>query len=148
MFSGGLFKSYKFWCIVLVVILFGLSGCATNETIIPDLGKSKAEIILSPGKFRVIKTVSGEASSSFLFWIDIPLSFEEKLGIDIPLIAFDLGDPKLHEQAMRDLHSKHDLRGKPQILHNFLEEWTLANYLGLFAIVKVEITAEVIEFTE
>ena len=66
----------------------------------------------------------------------------------MPVIAFQLGKPNLHEQVMRDLHSHHDLQGKPQILHNFLEEYTLANYLGLFAILKLTISAEVIEFTE
>jgi hypothetical protein len=49
---------------------------------------------------------------------------------------------------MEDMHRKHDLVGKPQVLHNFVEEWSLANYLGLFAIQRVTITAEVIEFLE
>ncbi len=40
------------------------------------------------------------------------------------------------------LHSEHDLLGKPQIPHNFLEEWSLANDLGLFAVKRLTITAD------
>ena len=70
--------------------------------------------------------------------------------IFIPYIneAFALGNAALKVRAMQDLHSKHDLTGKPQVLHNFVEEWSIANYLGLFAIMRLSITAEVIEFTE
>ena len=114
----------------------------------PNHGKNKAEIVLKPGEFRIVKAVRGEASCPFLFWIDIPSAIESKVGIDMPLITFALGNSNLRELAMRDLHSKHDLLGKPQILHNFIEEWTIANYLGIFAVVKVSISAEVIEFTE
>lgn len=128
------------------MIVLALAGCATKKLSMPDHGKNKAEITLKPGEFRLVKTVRGDASCPFLFWVDIPTSFESKAGIDVPFISFELGDTNLHELAMKDLHSQHDLRGKPQILYNFIEEWTLANYLGLFAVVKVSITAEVIEF--
>jgi hypothetical protein len=39
------------------------------------------------------------------------------------------------------------MRGKPQLLHNVVEEWTVANYLGLYAVLRVSISADVIEFT-
>jgi hypothetical protein len=64
------------------------------------------------------------------------------------VISFELGKPNLHARAMRNMLNQHDLRGKPQILHNLMEEWTLANYLGLYAILKLSISAEVIEFTD
>ena len=40
-----------------------------------------------------------------------------------------------------------DIQGKRRVLHNIMEELTVANYLGLFAILDVTISAEVIEFT-
>ena len=49
---------------------------------------------------------------------------------------------------MQDLYSKHDLQGKPQVLHNINEEWSVASYLGLFAILKVSVMAEIIEFKD
>ena len=136
-------------CVITAIFsLLIISGCTKDQYIKPDLGKSKAEIILKPGEFRVIKNVYGEASTPFLFWLDIT-PFMKGIGQPtVPVFSFQLGDPNIHERAMRDLHSQHDLRGKPQVLHNFLVEWTLANYLGLFAILKLSISAEVIEFTE
>ena len=138
----------KFRVIITMLVILAVTGCATNETNMPNLGINKAKITLNPGEFRVVRIVRGEASSSYLLWIVDPTSLPSMSKIPMPLIDFQLGGSDLHERAMQDLNSKHDLRGKPQILHNLLEEWTLANYLGLFAILKVSITAEVIEFTE
>lgn len=137
----------KFYIFFTLLFFLVATGCATTKTVIPDLGKNKTKITLKPGEFRIVKTITGEASCPFLFWIDVPPQFKSSTGINAPILAFDLGDPNLHKLAMKDLHSKHDLKGKPQILHNILEEWSIANYLGLFAILKVTITAEVIEFT-
>ena len=129
-----------------------MGGCASSMAIAPNLGKNKAKITLNPREFRVVKTVIGEASSPYLFWIDLPSSIQSQFAYSsveakpTPLVSFELGNRNLHQLAMKDLLSKHDLRGKPQILHNILEEWTLANYLGLFAILRVKISAEVIEF--
>ena len=47
---------------------------------------------------------------------------------------------------MADLRSQVDLLGKPRFLHNVVEEWTVSNFLGLFAIVRLTISADVIEF--
>lgn len=137
----------KIYVFMALLFILAASGCATTKTVMPNLGKNKAKITLNPGEFRVVKTITGEASCPFLFWIDLPSSVKSYAGINFPLLSFDLGDPHLHHLAMKDLHSKHDLKGKSQILHNILEEWSVANYLGLFAILKITITAEVIEFT-
>ena len=137
----------KIWAITAMLALLIIAGCSKDRSIKPDLGKNKAEIILRPGEFRVVKTIHGEASSSFLFWINFSPVLKSMSQSPVPVISFELGKPNIHERAMRDLHSQHDLQGKPQILHNFLVEWNLANYLGLYAILKLSISAEVIEFT-
>ena len=140
----------KIWIAVLISWLLPLAGCATEVALIPDVDKVKPKLILNEGKFRVVRTVSGRASCPFFLYIDLPDSFLGAVGISraAPPVAFAVGDAALHVRAMEDLHSKHDLLGKPQILHHFVEEWTLANYLGLFAIKRLTITAEVLEFTE
>ncbi len=130
-----------------MVVLLITTGCNKNKLIKPELGKNKTEIILRPGEFRVVKTIHGEAASYFLFWVDISPALISMNQAPVPVISFALGKPNLHQRAMRKLNSQHNLQGKPQILHNFLEEWSLANYLGLFAILKLSISAEVIEFT-
>ena len=131
-----------------MLVLLTVTGCNKDMSVKPDLGKTKAEIILRPDEFRVVKTIYGEASTSFLFWIDISPVLKSISQAPVPVFSFQLGKPNLHERAMRDLHKQHDMQGKPQILHNFLEEWTLANYLGLYAVGTLSISAEVIEFTE
>ena len=133
--------------IVTMLTLLITTGCNKDRSIKPNLGKNKTEIILRPGEFRVVKTIQGEASTYFLFWIDLSPAMKAISKSPVPVISFELGKPNLHQRAMRDLNSQHDLQGKPQILHNFLEEWSLANYLGLFAILRLSISAEVIEFT-
>jgi hypothetical protein len=116
----------------------------------PDVDKVKPKLILNEGGFRVVRTVTGKASCPYFLYVDVPESLLGVVGITRtgPPLAFALGDAALHVRAMEDLHSKHDLLGKPQFLHHFVEEWTLANYLGLFAIRRLTITAEVLEFTE
>ena len=131
-----------------MLALLAVSGCNKDKSVKPDLGKNKTEIILSPGEFQVVKTIHGQAATSFLFWIDFSPVLKSIDKASVPVISFQLDKSNIHERAMHDLHKQHDLQGKPQILHNFLEEWTLANYLGLYAIRKLSISAEVIEFIE
>ncbi|RLA16823.1 MAG: hypothetical protein DRQ62_15660 [Gammaproteobacteria bacterium] len=138
----------KISVITVMLALLAVSGCNKDKSVKPDLGKNKTEIILSPGEFQVVKTIHGKASTSFLFWIDFSPVLKSIDKASVPVISFQLDKSNIHERAMHDLHKQHDLQGKPQILHNFLEEWTLANYLGLYAIRKLSISAEVIEFIE
>lgn len=133
--------------VTIMLVLLTITGCNQYKSVKPNLGKTKAEIILKPGKFKLVKTIHAEATSYFLFWIDISPFLRIFNQSPVPVISFRLGHPDLYTRAMRDLHRQHDLQGKPQILHNFLEEWTLANYLGLYAVQKLSISAEVIEFT-
>ncbi len=113
----------------------------------PNLGKTKTEIFLKPSEFKFVKTIHGEATSSFLFWIDFSPALRSFNQPPILVLSFQLGHPDIYTRAMRDLNSQHRLQGRPQILHDFLEEWTLANYLGLYAVQTLSISAEVIEFT-
>jgi len=137
------------WIAVLMPWLLLLAGCASEVVLAPDVDKVKPKLLLNEGEFRVVRTVSGRASCRYFLYFAIPDSLLGVVGISraAPLIAFALRDAALHVRAMEDLHSKHDLLGKPQILHHFVEEWTLANYVGLFAIKRLTITAEVLEFT-
>jgi hypothetical protein len=127
-----------------------LAGCASEVSLVSDVDKVKPKLVLNEDGFRVVGTVSGRASCPYFLYLDLPDSLLGVMGISIaaPPVAFALGDAALHVRAMEDLHSKHDLLGKPQVLHHFVEEWTLANYLGLFAIKRLTITAEVLEFVE
>lgn len=138
----------KISVVTVILVLLTVSGCNKYKSVKPDLGKNKQEILLKPGQFKLVKTIQGEASSSFLFWIDFTPALQSISKSPVPVISFELGKPNLHERAMRNMLNQHDLRGKPQILHNLMEEWTLANYLGLFAILRLSISAEVIEFTD
>ena len=139
-------KQYQLWFLMAILILVTASGCTTAPLVVNDPGKVEAKINLKPGEFKVVGAVKGEASCPYLFWIDI-YSPERTKPSPVPLFAIELGNPHLLELAMQDLYSKHDLQGKPQILHNVIEEWSVANYLGLFAIRKVSFMAEIIEFT-
>lgn len=130
-------------------ILLTTSGCTKAPSVKLSLGKIETKIKLKPGEFTVIGAVTGEASCPYLFWIENP--FEEhsyNSSSPVPFIALELGNPHLRKRAMQDLYSKHDLQGKPQVLHNIIEEWSVASYLGLFAILKVSVMAEVIEFSD
>ena len=137
----------KQWFVLAMLVLFTVSGCTKAPTVKSTLGKIETKIKLEPGAFKVIKAVTGEASCPYLFWIENPLA-EHSTSSPVPFLAIELGNPHLRELAMKDLHSKYDLQGKPQVLHNIIEEWSVANYLGLFAILKVSIMAEIIEFTD
>jgi hypothetical protein len=138
------------WAILFVATLLLLNACASKVKLVPDLDKAKPKLVLNPGEFRVVRTVSGRASCPYFLYINIPPAFLVLLGINdsTPPVGFALGDASLHVRAMENLHSKHEMLGRPQILHQFVEESTVANYLGLFAIERLSITAEVIEFIE
>ena len=128
-----------------------MGGCASFATDSVDGALFKPKIILSEDNFSVVrKHVSGQASCRYLLWIAIPEWIQLAAGMPkpIPIISIAIDDPSLREQAMADLHRMHDLRGKPQILHNLMEEWTVAGYVGFYAVVRLTITAEVLEFAE
>ena len=133
---------------VLASALLSLVGCTTAVEISPDIDKIKPKLALREGGFRVVRSVTGRASCPYLLFLDVPMGFLNPIGIsaDPPAIAFAIGDAALRVRAMEELHQKHDLVGKPQVLHHFVEEWSRANYLGLFAIQRLTISAEVIEF--
>lgn len=137
------------WIAVVACLVSSLAGCANEKALDRDVYKIAPKLILKQGAFRVVRTVRGQASCPYFLYIDPPPAIKGAFGISAsaPALTFALGDSALKVRAMEDLHRKHDLLGKPQILHNFVEEWTLANYLGLFAIMRVTITAEVLEFT-
>jgi hypothetical protein len=136
--------------LVALLLVIAASGCADTRFKRRDDPEVVARIVLDPGRFHVIQTVQGNASCPYLFWIAIPSALSEAMGfrVPIPLIAIQLGDAELHERAMRDLHDQVDMIGKPRLLHNFIEDWSVAGYLGLFGITRLTVTAELIEFVE
>ena len=138
------------WIAVVASLVAPLAGCATEVALDRDVYKFAPKLILKQGEFRVVRTLRGQASCPYFLYIDPPPAIKGALGISAsaPALTFALGDGALKVRAMQDLHSKHDLLGKPQILHNFVEEWTTSNYLGFYAIVRLTVTAEVLEFTE
>jgi hypothetical protein len=139
----------KLWFVMAMLVLLTTSGCTRAPSVKRSLGKIETKIKLKPGEFIVIGAVTGEASCPYLFWLENP--FQEhsyNSSSPVPFIAFELGNPHLRKRAMQDLYSKHDLQGKPQVLHNIIEEWSVASYLGLFAILKVSVMAEIIEFRD
>ena len=133
--------------LLLLACLLGLSGCAVGHPSPEFTSPSQPDFLLKPGTYEVVGRVEGRASCPFLFWVDIPQAWQSRVGVSIPLVSFALGDTDLRTQAMADLHSKVEIQGKRRVLHNIMEEITVANYLGLFAILDVTISAEVIEFT-
>jgi hypothetical protein len=138
-------------CRLALTACVALAGCATYHSGPLEVGRMKPKLQLSGADFRLVRRVTGEAETPFLFWIDIPDSIQkaafENLANPIPVLTIALGDPRLRERAMAALHHQHDLRGKPQLLHNVVEEWSVANYLGLYAVLRVSISADVIELT-
>lgn len=128
--------------------LLSLIGCTTAVEISPDIDKIKPKLALREGGFRVVRTLTGRASCPYLLFLDLPALNQIGLSYNPPAIAFAIGDAGLRVRAMEDLHAQHDMLGKPQVLHHFVEEWSRANYLGLFAIQRLTISAELIEFIE
>jgi len=136
------------WVIFFVALGLGLSSCSVGHPSPSFTSTPTTEFVLAPGTYQVVGRFEGYASCPFLFWIDIPDLWEQSsFGVRIPLLSFALGDPNLRSRALADLHTKVEIQGKRRVLHNIMEETTVANYLGLFAIYEVTVSAEVIEFT-
>ncbi len=131
--------------------LLSLAGCTTYHSGALEVARMKPKVELSGENFRLVRRVTGEATTPFLLWIDIPDAIQRavfsNLVNPLPVLTIALDDPRLRQRAMADLHRQHDLRGKPQLLNNVVEEWSVANYFGLYAVVRVSISADVIEFT-
>ena len=118
----------------------------------PDRGLVRMRVALNQENFRVARShVEGHAACRHLLWIPLPDwhvaygLWDEHPGAPAA-IAIALENPHIRERAMADLRSQVDLLGKPRFLHNVVEEWTVSNCLGLFAIVRLTISADVIEF--
>ena len=133
--------------LALLALLLGLSACSAGHPSPDFTSTPTTEFELAPGTYQVVGRVEGHASCPYLFWIDMPDAWlERNYGFTVPLVSFPLGDTNLRTEAMADLHTKVDIRSQRRVLHNIMEEITVANYFGLFAILKVTVSAEVIEF--
>jgi len=111
-------------------------------------GIVKKRVTLAKDNFRVAKShVEGEAWCGHIFFVQYPEALQSGLGFP-SATGIPLGNPDLIERAMADLHSKYDIKGKAQTLHNIVEEWSYSNYAGLYGEVGVKITAEVVEFLD
>lgn len=105
------------------------------------------EMAFTTSNFRIVKTdVQGTASCPYLFYFTAPHPMiAQILGFGNAGIA--LGNPDLYEQAMASLHEGHPIFEKSQQFHNVVEEWDVTSYFGVYAIVKLTLTADVVEFT-
>ena len=111
-------------------------------------GVIKQRVFLTEDNFRVVKShVQGQASCPHILMLQFPMYLVTEWGFPVSM-GIPLGDPDILEQAMADLHSKCDLKGKHQHLHNLVEEYDITNYLGLYADFTVTVSAEVIEFID
>lgn len=124
------------------------TGCSIYEEGVGIDGvrrQNGLKVYLEQANFRVVEShVEGSASCPHILWISLSL---RPIGIDatVPPWGIPLSNPHLHEQAMADLHTRVDLRG-PRLLINVREELKVTSYLGLFATVRLTITADVVEF--
>ena len=126
------------------------TGCVVYDPPQPfsSTGAVSKRMTLAGANFRVVNShVEGEATCPHVLFFQYPTSLQGSLGFP-SASGIAIGDPDLLERAMADLHTKHDLTGKPQQLHNIVEEWSISNYAGIYAEVSVKITAEVVEFLD
>ena len=111
--------------IIISIFLF-VTGCTSTGTL--PVG-SETRTDLSKNNYRVLKAnVRGTDKG---FWL---------LGF-IPFVSPNYAD------AMKSLHEKVDMEGKPAALANVSKDRSYL-YLILFGIPKITVTADVIEFTE
>ena len=142
----------KIWIAVLIPWLLSLAGCASEVVLTPDVDKVKPKLVLNEGEFRVVRTVSqGKASCPYLLYLDLPDSLSGRGG-------------DLHLGAPRRLRPGRCggctcVRWKTSTASTICSEsrrssttsWRsgrLRTTSGLFAIRRLTITAEVLEFTE
>lgn len=111
---------------VVVAVSSLLVGCSSLT------GRFGLETLvrLNEGNFRVVKTnIRGESTGFSL------------LAGFVPIV------PATYTQALNNLHEAADMEGKPAALVNVAQDATQLNLL-LFAIPRVTITADVVEFTQ
>ena len=136
---------------LLFTVLLTIAGCTVYSS--RTQPESTAEPIVekqtSPdGNFHVVRDhVEGEASCAHLLYMQYPGWLQKILILKLPYATgIALGNSDLRERALADLYTKHDFQGDTQQFNNIIEEWSISNYLGIYAEVKLKVTAEVIEF--
>ena len=114
------------WIVVAFSIASFLLGCSS----LTGRFSLETQVKLYKENYQVVKTnVRGESTG-----------FSLLAGL-IPIV------PATYTQALNNLHEVADMEGKPTALVNMAEDATQLNLL-LFAIPRVTITADVIEFTQ
>jgi hypothetical protein len=127
--------------LIILQILWALTGCAAALPALPALsglipGASGTHILtsttvnLSRKNFKIVKANAFGSSAGFSF-----------LGL------FNLKSPS-YEEALTQLYRSADVSvGKPQALVNVIHEQT-STYFILFALPKITVRADVIEFID
>jgi hypothetical protein len=140
--------------VLLLAVILSNAGCKvySSARTVPDLPEdpSSAESGLGQGLFRVVKDhVEGEACCSHILYLQYPgwLNTLFKLGLPYAT-GIALEDNDLRKRAMADLRKNHELRAGTERLNNIIEEWSVSNYLGLYAEITLKISAEVVEFVQ
>jgi hypothetical protein len=137
--------------VLLLTAFLSIAGCTvySSRTQADSPGHPIIEKRTSPnGNFHVVRDhVEGEASCAHLLYMQYPGWLRQVLTLKVPYATgIALGDSDLRERAMADLYKKHVFQGDTQQFNNIIEEWSISNYLGIYAKVKLKVTAEVIEF--
>ena len=147
--SNGVIRIGK--TVLLLTAFFYIAGCTvySSRTQAESPGNPIIEKRIFPsGNFHVVRDhVEGEASCAHLLYMQYPGWLQKVLTLKVPYATgIALGDADLRERAMADLYTKHVFQGDTQRFNNIIEEWSISNYLGIYAEVKLKVTAEVIEF--
>jgi hypothetical protein len=116
----------KTFLVTVFSLCLFLSGCASRGEL-PHTSDTKTT--LTKGNFRVIKTSARGTDTGF------------RLLCFLPVLSPTFAD------AMENLHSKVQMRGKATSLVNITQDKSEL-FLLLFSVPKITITADVIEFTD
>ena len=147
--SNGVIRIGK--AVLLLTAYLSIAGCTVYSSRTQAESPGHPVIVKQTfpnGNFHVVREhVEGEASCAHLLYMQYPGWLQKVLTPKVPYATgIALGDSDLRERAMADLYTKHVFQGDTQQFNNIVEEWSISNYLGIYAEVKLKVTAEVIEF--
>ena len=116
--------------LVLVVIMFGMTGCSLHDGLTHNLNQNSTNVVLQDNNYTIVQKVRGESQADYFFYFG---GFRKK---------------GLIEEARADMLENANLIGSSKAVINETVETSYTTFCGIYSNVKVTVSGYVVEFKE
>lgn len=116
--------------LALIAIMFSMTSCSLHDPLTHNLNQNSTNVVLQDNNYTIVQKVRGESQADYFFYLG---GFRKK---------------GLIEEARTNMLENANLIGSSKAVVNETVEMSITSYLGIYNIIKVNVSGYVVEFTE